>query len=663
MTFQTFLARATLVSGTLTLGACEIARADSIALDTLDLAKMSAGWQKPLAGKSVEGNALRMGGRTFERGIGTHADSQFAIDLFGTATRFSTLVGVDDETQGKGSVEFQIYVDGKLKAQSGPMRGGAAPKKLEVDLMGAKRLILAVLSGDDGDNFDHADWLEPVIETNANALLQPVAVAAASVFGVDDETPMPIFASSRPVAMPQIHGARVVGATPNRPFLFAIPATGEAPLRFSARGLPAGLRLDAKTGFISGAIARAGTSVAKLRVSNAKGEATRNLTFVAGAYQLAQTPPMGWNSWNIFYANVDEAKVRSATDWMIKTGLNQRGYNYINIDDGWQAPRLPDGTIGVNAKFGDMKRLGEYIHSKGLKFGTYTSPGTTTCAGYAGSYGFEAQDARSYASWGVDFLKHDWCSYSSVAASAEQQKVGALTRQKAPYVTMRAALDSVDRDIVYSLCQYGMADVWKWGDDFDVKGDLWRTTYDIRPSYASMTNIGFSQSDIAPFGGPGRWNDPDMLFMHALKPNEQITHLTLWSLLAAPLLIGSDLSKMSQFTLDALSNDEVIEIDQDPLGRGAVRRTQSEGMQVWSRPLWNGTTAVGLFNTGLTKRDLGVTWSELGLRPNQKVRDAWQRRELGAMREGFKAPVAAHGAVLIVVGTPTQTDYTPPRKG
>jgi len=232
-----------------------------------------------------------------------------------------------------------------------------------------------------------------------------------------------------------------------------------------------------------------------------------------------------------------------------------------------------------------------------------------------------------------------------------------LERQKHPYALMRNALDNSGRDIFYSLCQYGMGDVWKWGDDPDIKANSWRTTGDIGPSYGSMTNIGFGQSDHALYAGPGHWNDPDMLFLHALKPNEQITHLTLWSLLAAPLLIGSDLSKASEFTINALSNDEMIDIDQDPLGHAAQRRAQRGSTQVWSRPLWNGTTAVGLFNTGREKTRVSAKWIELGIRGSQPVRDVWTRTNLGRVSNEVAMDVPAHGAQMLIIGTPNASDY------
>ncbi|RYX81351.1 alpha-galactosidase [bacterium] len=652
------ISRGALLAALLTVG-IGTANAADFNVETLDLSTMSAGWQKPLVNKSAGGATLKVGGQAYTRGIGTHADSQLAINVFGAATRFSALVGLDDEAEGKGSVVFEVYADKKLVATSGVIRGRDKPKRIEADVTGVKQIALVVQSNDDGIDYDHADWIEPTLVLTGTAPVQPIAVQAANLAGVDDETPLAIFPSSKPLPEPQIHGARVFGTTPNRPFLFGVAATGEGPLKYSAKGLPTGLKIDSNTGIITGSVGSEGTYTVSIEVRGAKGATKRNLVIVAGTHKLSQTPPLGWNSWNIYYCDVDEAKVRAATDELVGLGLQKHGFQYVNIDDCWQAPRLADGSIGVNKKFGDMKKLGDYIHSKGLLFGIYSSPGPKTCAGYDGSYGHEAQDAKSYASWGVDYLKYDWCSYGGIADGTGPTPLDGLERQKFPYATMRRALDSAGRDIVYSLCQYGMGDVWKWGADPDIQGNVWRTTGDIGPSWASMINIGFAQSDHALYAGPGHWNDPDMLFMHALKPNEQLVHLTLWSLQAAPLLIGSDMSKATPFTIDALSNDEMIDIDQDPLGHAAERRAQRGSTQVWSRPLWNGTTAVGLFNTSRTKTKVSAKWLELGIRGTQPVRDVWGRRDLGRFTNEITLDVPAHGVQYLIVGTPNATDYTP----
>ena len=624
---------------------------DKVWLDTLDISKMKIGYGAPQAKLSVDNNPLKIGGTTFERGIGTHALSQIAIDLNGRGHRFSATVGVDDEVGNKGSVLFEVYLDGKLVKQSGVLRGNSKPEKLSVDLTGAQHLILRVNDNEDGIDFDHADWGDAFLVMKLGAPA-PIAVEAPLMrTPLDSAPPMPIARASIVQSQPKINGARVTGATPGRPFMFQIPATGQAPLTYSAKGLPAGLSLDAQTGIISGALQNAGTTVVKLSVKGPRGTDARNLAIVGGQYKLALTPPMGWNSWNIYRCGVDEAKVREATDELIESGLNRHGYQYVNIDDCWQGERDAQGRIATNPKFGDMKALGEYIHARGLKYGIYSSPGPKTCAGHLGSYQHELQDAQSYADWGVDFLKHDWCSYRQIAVGEGVEK------QKIPYRIMRSALDQVDRDIVYSLCQYGMGEVWKWGDDPDIKADLWRTTYDIRASYGSMATIGFQQDGLQSYAGPGRWNDPDMLFMHALKPNEQITHLTLWSMLAAPLLIGSDISKLSSYSIDALSNDEVIDVDQDPLGEQGKRILQNGNLEVWARPLWDGTTAVALFNRGRTNADVAVMWSDLDLKGTQPVRDLWRQQNVGTGRVGLMRNVPPHGAMLFKVGAPKMRDY------
>lgn len=476
----------------------------------------------------------------------------------------------------------------------------------------------------------------------------PVAVALAVLLcGVRVSSQTAPVAPAAPVK-PDINGPRVVGATPGRPFVFLIPATGEGPLTFAAKSLPAGLTLDSKTGIISGTLEKAGTTAVELRVRGPKGNARRKLTIIGGDHKLALTPPMGWNSWNVWGTAVDAEKVRQAADGLVKSGLAAHGYQYINIDDTWEGKRDASGEITANQKFGDMKALADAIHSKGLKLGIYSSPGPETCAGFAGSFGHEEQDARTYARWGIDYLKYDWCSCKSKDL-------------KEPYQVMRAALDKVDRDITFSLCQYGMGNVWEWGPE--VGGNLWRTTGDITDRWESMAGIGFGQNGREKYAGPGHWNDTDMLVvgklgwgknLHAsrLMPMEQVTHITLWSLLAAPLLIGCDLSQLDSFTIDLLTNDEVIDVDQDPLGQAASRRAQNGSTEVWARPLWDGTLAVGLFNRGEQAAMVTASLSDLGLKEFQPVRDLWQRRDLGDISGSFVTRVPAHGAVLVKIGKP-----------
>jgi alpha-galactosidase len=356
---------------------------------------------------------------------------------------------------------------------------------------------------------------------------------------------------------------------------------------------------------------------------------------------LAKTPPMGWNSWNKFAGRVDDATIRSIADAMATNGMKDAGYQYINIDDTWEgAERDAKGNIQTNSKFPDMKALADYVHSKGLKLGIYSSPGPNTCAGYEGSHGHELQDARTYAAWGIDYLKYDWCGARNLYKDSEM---------RALYQKMGDALLASGRPIVYSLCQYGREDVWKWGPQ--VGGNLWRTTGDIRDSWESMTKIGFAQSDLAPYAAPGHWNDPDMLEIGngKMTDTEYQTHMSLWAMLAAPLLAGNDLRDMRPAILQILTNREVIDVDQDPLGQQGSRVLKSGETEVWQRPLRGGAWAVAFFNRGETEAKMSVKWSETGLRTNPKsVRDLWLHTEVPGT-DAYEFTVASHGVAMLRV--------------
>jgi alpha-galactosidase len=635
-------------------------------LETLDLSPLSQDWMRPRAGRSVDGNPLTIGGATYTHGIGTHAGSEYRIDLKGAATRFVADVGVDDEMKSSaGSVGFSVWLDGRLATYTGTIKGGQPAKRVSVDLTGARRMTLIVDDGGDGIDSDHADWAGAMILLAPGATDKPVALALPP-----PDPPLPI-AMDNDGPTPAIHGPRVVGTTPGRPFLFRVPTTGDRPLTFSAKSLPEGLSLAPTTGILSGSLRAAGTYVIDLSVRGPKGTATRKLVLIGGKDRLARTPPLGWNSWNVWGTAVTADKVRAAADSLVSAGLADHGFAYVNIDDAWEGTRDASGVLQTNDKFGDMKALGDYVHARGLKLGIYSSPGPKTCAGYEGSYQHEAQDARTWAAWGIDYLKHDWCSYGDVATGK------GLERLQKPYRVMREALDAADRDIVYSLCQYGMGNVWEWGGTA-VGGNLWRTTGDITDTWQSMAGIGFKQNGHEKYAAPGRWNDPDMLVVGKLgwgprlhptrlTPNEQITHITLWSLLAAPLLIGCDLTQIDPFTRALLTNDEVLDVDQDPLGIPAGRKALREspgvtlaGMsEIWSRPLFDGTQAVGLFNRGGEAMTVTVRWSDLGLQGRQTVRDLWQRKPLGVFADSYSARIPAHGALLLKVGKPVRTEYVP----
>jgi alpha-galactosidase len=363
-------------------------------------------------------------------------------------------------------------------------------------------------------------------------------------------------------------------------------------------------------------------------------------TLPAQSSQLAATPPMGWNSWNHFACKVSDPVVRAAADAIAGNGMKQAGYVYVNIDDCWQGKRDEKGVIHPNEKFPDMKALADYLHSKGLKLGIYSSPGPKTCADYEGSFRHEEQDAQQYAAWGVDYLKYDWCS---------AEKVYRRSEMKSAYTKMHDALEHAGRPIVYSLCQYGLERVWEWGAS--VGGNLWRTTEDISDNYESMSFIGFGQNGLERFAGPGHWNDPDMLEIGngKMTHDEYRTHMSLWCMLAAPLLAGNDLSKMTKATLATLTNQEVVAVDQDPKGAQGHRVSQLGPLDVWVKPLADGTQAVGLFNRGESLNPVTVKFSDIGVTGSAGLRDLWAHKDLGSFKDHYTASVPKHGVVLIKV--------------
>ena len=627
-------------------------------LDSLDLGKV-IGSRPPRPGRAAIFVRQRPGspppapvpitldGVVYQHGLGTTSHGELWVELAGKARRFLSMVGVDDARRtGRGSVSFEVWLDGTKRFESGVMKAGQPARRVDVDLTGARRMVLYVDDAGDGTADDVADW------AGAAIVMRPGAASpVASTPPVDS---LPKLASARS-AQPRLNNPRITGATPGRPFLFKIPASGEGPLTYSVRNLPAGLTLDARTGIISGKLQRAGRTNVDVTVTGARGKATGTITIVGGDHSLALTPPMGWNSWNVWGGTVDDAKVRAAADGLVASGLAAQGYTYVNIDDAWEGPRDANGEITSNEKFPDMKALADYVHSKGLKIGIYSSPGPRTCQQrYAGSYQHEAQDARTWAKWGFDYIKYDWCSYSDVEPNRDS-----LPGLQKPYRLMRTILDSLDRDFVYSLCQYGWGQVWTWGAD--VGGDLWRVTGDITDTWASMSTIGFAQTGHEQYAGPSHWNDTDMLVVgkvgwgrelrdSRLTPNEQLTHISLWALQAAPLLIGADLTQLDEFTTNLLGNPEVLAVNQDPLGRAAGRTLRNGRTEVWARALSDGTMAVGLFNRDLVAQPVTVRWSDLGVRGELPVRDLWQHRDLGLHRDSFSALVPRHGVLLVKIG-------------
>jgi alpha-galactosidase len=371
----------------------------------------------------------------------------------------------------------------------------------------------------------------------------------------------------------------------------------------------------------------------------------------AQSTKLAATPPMGWNSWNFFAGKVDDKAIRDTADLLVSTGMRDAGYVYVNIDDTWEGERDAAGIIHSNAKFPNMKALADYVHSKGLKIGIYSSPGPKTCAGFAGSYGHEDQDATTYAAWGIDYLKYDLCGLRDVMqAEAPNDPAKRNRMMRDAYETMHQAILKTGRPIVYSLCQYGFDSVWDWAPQ--VGANLWRTTGDITATFDRMTLIGLQQAGLAKFAGPGHWNDPDMLEVGngKLKYDENITHMTLWAMLAAPLLAGNDLRTMKPDVLAILTNRDVIAIDQDALGKQADRVVSEGPVEIWSRPLADGSTALAIFNFGESPSDLRgihLPLTRLGFNGSAKARDIWQARDLGTLHEDSPLSVHGHSVVLL----------------
>ena len=354
---------------------------------------------------------------------------------------------------------------------------------------------------------------------------------------------------------------------------------------------------------------------------------------------LAKTPPMGWNSWNLFAEKIDDKTVRTMADAMVSSGMKDAGYIYVNIDDTWEGTREASGVLHTNHKFPDMKALADYVHSKGLKIGIYSSPGPRTCGGYPASYGYEEQDARLFAEWGIDYLKYDWCSAGTIYKNDALQPV---------YQKMGQALEATGRPIAYSLCEYGLGDVEKWGDK--VGGNLWRTTGDIRDEWDSMMDNIEKQVKTAPYAGPGHWNDPDMLEIGNghMTADEYRTHISLWALTAAPLLAGNDIRTMSDVTKSILLNKEVIAVDQDALGKQASP-VKSGKLESWVKPLSDGSVAVGVVNLDTEPATATVKASDLKLAGVKSARDLWAHKEVNFKNGEYSATVPAHGILMLKV--------------
>jgi len=613
---------------------------------------------------------MSIGGNKYERGVGTHATSTFWVDLGGGSEKFTAKVGVDDAANGPGSVVFRVLADGQKLFDSGIMKTGTPPKTVELDLHGRQIMLLQVLDGGDGIAYDHADWADAKI-VSAGPLPKAVAVPREEK----------IILTPKPGLQPRINGPTIYGCRPGKPFLYRIPTQGARPMKFSVRNLPNGLKLNEDTGIISGISPALGTYVVTLRARNEAGSDTHPLRIVVGD-TLSLTPSMGWNHWYAHYDRVTDAMMREAADLMISSGMADVGYSYVNIDDCWMnSPHHSDpkrvgplrdanGVLIPNQYFPEMKGLTAYIHDKGLKAGLYTSPGQFTCAGFAGAFQHEAIDARTFAEWGFDFLKYDWCSYERIAAGEEPtanqipswgKGARALEPYQYPYRLMGSLLKQQPRDMLYNLCQYGMANVWEWGAL--VEGQSWRTAGDLGFELDRIFDVALNNVAHRAWSRPGSWNDPDYIQIGwignarggglpepcPLTPNEQYAYMSLWALMASPIFFSGDMTRLDEFTINVLCNPEVIEVNQDALGQCGEVAHLNDHLFVMVKVLENGGKAVGLFNRGEFPATVVAPWSVLGCAGPQLARDLWRQRNLGTFDREFNASVPRHGVALITL--------------
>ena len=624
----------------------------TVYLDELDLKYMLQDWGGPVANKNVLWQPLKVAGVEYKRGVGSHSVSRLLLNLDGKAKSFTGLVGADDHNLFAGNMEFQILADQKVVWSSGIIHKGKPAIPFKVNLKGVKKLALLIKEAGDGIMYDHADWLEAKIETSGEVIPERILP--------EPRVTENYILTPKPAATPKINSAKVFGVRPGSPFLYTVAATGERPMRFSAVNLPEGLTLDSETGFIRGTLSKKGTFNVILKAQNAKGEDTRTLRIESGD-KICLTPPMGWNSWNCWGFDINDQRVRDAAGYMARELINH-GWSYINIDDGWEAKqRTEEGVLLGNEKFPDFKSLSDYIHSLGLKFGIYSSPGPRTCGDNIGSYEYEELDAKTWADWGIDYLKYDYCFYTEVEESSSEKDI-----QK-PYLVMRDALDKASRDIVYCV-GYGAPNVWNWGAE--AGGNQWRTTRDITDEWNIMTAIGLFQDVCAGATRPGKYNDPDMLVVgklgwgerhhqSRLTADEQYFHISLWSLLSAPLLLGCDMNDMDEFTMSLVTNDEVLAVNQDPLVMPATKIITDNG-QIWYKYLEDGAVAIGFFHADpyfihwdksddiqSRKYAFSLDFKSIGLNGKYTVRDLWRQKDIQTSATHFKTEVPYHGVTFV----------------
>jgi alpha-galactosidase len=642
--------------------------AHTIWLDDLPIQTYSEGMRPVSAKTNYSHDTMRINGVRYARGVGAQSPCVLPFLLSGHAKRFTAMVGADDMGNKSIPLSFFVVADKKVLFEIRDMKIGDPAVKVDVDLTGVQRFGILITDHVGGvtNKKTYGNWADAKLE-----------MLDEFVPGYIPNTDAKYILTPLPKKTPRINSPKIFGATPGNPFLYTVAASGDRPMQFSATNLPTGLTISSTTGIISGSVKERGIYNVRLKAKNRLGEASQTLKIKIGD-TISLTPPIGWNGWNAWEANLDRDKVIASAKAMVNKGLLDHGWSYVNIDDSWQGIRAgKDTALQPNEKFPEIKGMVNEIHAMGLKAGIYSTPYVASYGGYVGAssdlplggetheqimkgkqafhhvgkYLFEKNDARQMAEWGFDFLKYDW---RIDVASTER---------------MGDALKKSGRDIIYSLSNNAP---FEKVTDWARLSHMYRTGPDIKDSWSSLFMTTFTLDKWGPYTGPGHWADPDMMIvgdvsigpvLHPtrLTPDEQYSHISIFSLLSAPMLIGCPVERIDAFTLNLLSNDEVIAVNQDPLAKAARLVRDDNGIQVWLKPLEDGSYAIGLFNTGgygstpdtyfrwgnESSKTYNLDLASLGLYGKWSVRDVWRQKQLGVFIKTFTTAIRYHGVVMI----------------
>jgi alpha-galactosidase len=588
-------------------------------------------------------------GGIFLNGVQTLTESAIYIALDGRTLSFSADVGID-MLSSDATAEFFVIGDGRTLWQSGLMKSADPERPVCVNLKGVQSLLLKT-TGSPGAVY--TDWVNAFFTYTGET---PRTEWSPEIREIIRDTKAFLAEQNEKYPAPRINGAMKVGIRPHTPFYHPIAVTGKRPLTFQVEGLPKGLTVDLRTGIISGTPVKQGEYDVRITATNASGKAQRTLKIIVGD-QLALTPPMGYESWNWIEGHVSETSMKEISDAMVEFGFRDVGYQFVELDDGWEGLlRSADGRITAHPyRFPNgMKTVGDYFHDRGLKFGIYSSPGALTCAGYPGSLGFEALDVETWAAWGVDYLKHDHCSCPVEGDRSFElvNLMGELLKKSGRSIILEASHNELGRRDAGNH-------YFRTGSDIR---DIW-----INPGQQQCWGMGVMDAfyravEYADDQRPGRWIDPDMLLAglygtgraaslctegKGCTDTEYRTQVSLWALMSSPLLISSDIRRVNRATLEILTNPEVIEVNQDPLGDFPERIGAEGAQEVWVKKMEDGSQTVALLNKAATPAEMTVRWSDLSLKGKHTVRDLWQRKDIGRFGNACSTTVASHEVVLI----------------